>query len=356
MLITMSEPTMQRYRLFRRGWGTFYAFDNITKKQTSLGTQDKDEAQRLLNAKNEAKQLGGLSLEIARTYLKACDPSYTTRTWQHVMDSILSAKSGETLVRWKMAVQDRPFDLIRHMHLVETRPEHFQEVLQKGTVSTNVYLRRLHNFALDMQWILAAVLPKRQWPKPNYKPKRGITPTEHEKIVAIEKNPERRAFYELCWHLGGAQTDVANLRAEMINWDTRTLSYERRKLRGRGKKPCIIQFSDAVEAILHGLPSTGLLFPTLATMEAKHRATEFRRCCRRAGVKGVTLHCYRYAWAERALAAGYPERYAQEALGHNSKAVHRAYARNAQVALPSLDEYEKAQQDKKIVTPNFKVA
>ena len=30
MFISMSEPTMQRYRLFRRGWGTFYAFDNIT--------------------------------------------------------------------------------------------------------------------------------------------------------------------------------------------------------------------------------------------------------------------------------------------------------------------------------------
>jgi hypothetical protein len=80
MLITMSESTMQRYRLFQRGWGTFYAFDNITKKQVSLGTRDKDEAQRLLNAKNEAKQLGGLSLEIARTYLKACDPLSLAKT------------------------------------------------------------------------------------------------------------------------------------------------------------------------------------------------------------------------------------------------------------------------------------
>jgi integrase len=42
------------------------------------------------------------------------------------------------------------------------------------------------------------------------------------------------------------------------------------------------------------------------------------------GIKGVTLHTYRYAWAERAKCAGYPERFAQEALGHNSKAVHRA--------------------------------
>jgi len=37
---------------------------------------------------------------------------------------------------------------------------------------------------------------------------------------------------------------------------------------------------------------------------------------------------------------GYPERFAQEALGHNSKAVHRAYAKHALMKLPSLEEYE----------------
>ena len=31
---------------------------------------------------------------------------------------------------------------------------------------------------------------------------------------------------------------------------------------------------------------------------------------------------------------------AQEALGHNSKAVHRAYAKRALMKLPSLEEYE----------------
>jgi hypothetical protein len=29
-------------------------------------------------------------------------------------------------------------------------------------------------------------------------------------------------------------------------------------------------------------------------------------------------------WAERALKCGFPERFAQQALGHNSKAVHAA--------------------------------
>ena len=37
---------------------------------------------------------------------------------------------------------------------------------------------------------------------------------------------------------------------------------------------------------------------------------------------------------------GYPERFAQMALGHNSKAVYRAYAKKAQIILPLLEDYE----------------
>jgi len=37
---------------------------------------------------------------------------------------------------------------------------------------------------------------------------------------------------------------------------------------------------------------------------------------------------------------GYPERFAQEALGHNSKAIHRACAKRALIKLPSLQDYE----------------
>jgi hypothetical protein len=39
--------------------------------------------------------------------------------------------------------------------------------------------------------------------------------------------------------------------------------------------------------------------------------------------------------------SGYPGRFAQEALGHNRKAVHCAYARKAHVVIPSLEDYEK---------------
>jgi hypothetical protein len=58
-------------------------------------------------------------------------------------------------------------------------------------------------------------------------------------------------------------------------------------------------------------------------------------------MQAVTLHRYRCAWAERAKTAGYPERFAQMALGHNSKAWARVYTKKAQVILPPLEDYEK---------------
>ena len=67
---------------------------------------------------------------------------------------------------------------------------------------------------------------------------------------------------------------------------------------------------------------------------------------RTLGITGLSLHSYRYAWAERATVAGYPERFVQLALGHNSKAVHRACAKKAQVTLPPLEEYERERTQK----------
>src|SRR5437879_12815356 len=102
-----------------------------------------------------------------------------------------------------------------------------------------------------------------------------------------------------------------------------------------------MRFDGDMAEILRTLPPNGPLFPYLRRVRANGRATEFRQRCLGLGIHGVSLHSYRYAWAERAKRAGYPERFAQEALGHNSKAIHRAYARKAKVELPPLGEYEK---------------
>jgi integrase len=108
-----------------------------------------------------------------------------------------------------------------------------------------------------------------------------------------------------------------------------------------GIKPALIRFGDEVAAILKRRPQSGPLFPYLRSVRPSDRATEFKQRCEGLKIKGVTLHSYRYAWAERALQCGYPERFAQQALGHNSKAVHHAYSKHAEVTVPSLDDWEK---------------
>ena len=117
-----------------------------------------------------------------------------------------------------------------------------------------------------------------------------------------------------------------------------------------------LRFSADVEIILRSLPDNGPFFPYLIDVRPADRATEFKQRCAGLGITGVTLHSYRYAWAERAKVCGYPERFAQEALGHNSKAVHRAYAKRAEVTLPSLDDYERQHEREKIVTLPLPVA
>jgi len=67
----------------------------------------------------------------------------------------------------------------------------------------------------------------------------------------------------------------------------------------------------------------------------------------------VLLHGYRYGQTERALKWGYRERFAQQALGHNSRAVHHAYSKHAEVTVPSLDDWERQwkQNSQKIIKP-----
>jgi integrase len=165
---------------------------------------------------------------------------------------------------------------------------------------------------------------------------------EHQRIINREGNPATRAFFELLWHLGGSQTDIATLRAEDIDWNDQTIAYQRHKT----GVTALISFGEQVAEILRNLPRSGELFPALARIHEKHRAKLFIKRLATVGISGVSLHSYRYAWAERAKCAGYPERFAMQNLGQGSKAVHRAYSKKAQVKIPPLEEYERKQAGK----------
>jgi len=297
----MNEIMKPRYRIYRRQGGMFYLFDRHNGKRESLQTTDKPTALRLLQAKNEAQREPAINLQIAKAYLAAFDPQMARRTWRDVMQEIPKLKKGNTRVRWLTAIRDKAFSSICELPLLETRAEHFLAVLECGAVSTNSYLRRIHRFALDMNWLPWRVLPNHRWQALKFKEKRAITWEEHQRILGGENNSEWRAFYEMLWHLGGSQTDMAMLRAEDINWADRTIAYARRKT----GTVSVIHFGPSAAEILRFRPQSGFLFPMIARWKEADRGKAFIRRCRLVGVAGVSLHSYRYAWAERARQCGY---------------------------------------------------
>jgi len=253
-----------RFWLFRRG-RIFYVEDTLTRRQESLGTQSRREAEDLRAAKESAVCQPHANLAIGKAYLAAHDPQLVRRAWRAVMDDFVQRGQEHTHERKRRAMRRVPF-----------------------------------------------------------------------RLIAAEHNEERRHYYELLWEIGAAQTDTSLLTAEHIDWERRVLQYQRRKT---GEWACV-QIGPRLELLLRQLPHTGPLFPQIAQSTDRARASEFCRRCRTVDVKGVSLHSYRYAWAERAKAAGYPERHAQNALGHNSRAVHAAYAKGVIAICPSLESYE----------------
>src|SRR6266498_5231034 len=220
----------QRFILYRRKvGGMFYLEDTETRKQESLGTRDRAEATTLLNARNESVRQPQLNLQIAKAYLAGTDSGVSTRTWQNALDAIVETKNGSTKDRWRRAAKETALDLIRDRVIIETQAEQVLACLNAGTVSTNVHLRKLHNFCLSMNWLPWPLIPKRLWPEVRFQPRRAITFEEHQLIIEREKNPERRSFYELCWHLGGSQRDIAHLKADDIDWPNQTSAYAGQK-------------------------------------------------------------------------------------------------------------------------------
>ncbi len=326
----------KQFWLCKRG-RIFYLCDSQTGQRTSLGISDRNEAEKIARAKNESQGKPALGLALAKAYLAAYDQTLLDRTWQNVMNEFCSRGQPQTTALRLRKIRGKAFDTIRNRRLVETTSQDFLAVLSSGRVFVHAYLRCLQNLALGLGWLPWPVLAPKLWPRLKCKQKRAITKEEHQAIVRAESNAERKLFYQLLWETGASQTDAASLRAENVDWSNRTLSYRRLKT---GSLACLT-ISQSLEQILRALPLNGPLFPKVMRTSVNARSAEFWRRCQLLKIKGVSLHSYRYAWAERARTAGYPERFAMENLGHNSKAVHRAYAKHALVKIPSLEEYEK---------------
>jgi integrase len=321
--------------LFRRN-GIYYSQDATTGKQKSLGTRNEATARKLVDATNEAHRTPLLNLHLARAYLSASDPAFLLRTWQTVMDQMQTRGRESSRQRYVSAYRTPAFDPIRNKPLLETATADFLQILKDAKPSQVFYLKCLHGFALSLGWISIPIVAPYLWPKHHPKARRGITLKEHEHLLTFAKGAEWNLYLQLLWETGAAQTDAAILKAEDLDWSARTITYFRKKTGTRAQ----LTISKKLETVLSHLPTVGPLFPRISQEAAHVRSKRFAYQSLLAGISDITLHCYRYSWAERANSAGMPERFAQAALGHSSTAVHHAYAKKAIVIAPSLEDYE----------------
>lgn len=123
-----------RYRKFKRSWGMWYAFDNVTGNSVSLKTRVKAEAEQRVDAMNETERVPSISLGLARVCLNATDPKLATRTWQEVMEHIVAKKKDETRRRWEVAIKDKNVDCLRNLSVCETRPSPTSKLLHASNL------------------------------------------------------------------------------------------------------------------------------------------------------------------------------------------------------------------------------
>jgi hypothetical protein len=62
---------MNRYRMYERAdrGGTYYWEDTISRRQGSLKTKNREDAEKLLHAKNETARQPHLNRELGRLYI-----------------------------------------------------------------------------------------------------------------------------------------------------------------------------------------------------------------------------------------------------------------------------------------------
>jgi integrase len=253
----------ERYRMFRRSGGNFYARDKVTGKSESLDTADKVTAKQLLAAKNQAVAQPQLNRSMAKAYLSASSPEFAGRTWAEVIEHYVKTGVESTRDRKERAFASRPFAMLRTLPLLDTEAIHLLTVLEhkRAGNSTHHYLRRLHNYALHLGWLLAPVMADAAWPEIRSKKFSAITKEEHLRIVERENNLQRKLYYEMLWETGGSQSDIANLSWERIDLHQRTIRFTRQKLAGKGHAGAsVLRIGHKLEALLQQMPAEGDLF------------------------------------------------------------------------------------------------
>ena len=259
-------------------------------------------------------------------------------TWDTIISTVAAIGGPSTVARKLVEFNHARWNKLKKLPLSNTGGSDFLKVMNAGGVSTACYLASVQTMALETGQISHPILPKRLWPKREKKFRRAITKEEHCRL-AHHREPKWAAYLELLWQTGASQSDAAQLQIELTDMDKGIITYRRMKTGTRAAQ----KISPSLMLMLKKLAGDrkrGYFIPHIAHLTVNARSSCFRKKCLALNIHGVSLHSYRYGWAERAFELGVPERLAMVALGHNSRAIHQAYAKGAKLVCLSLEEYK----------------
>jgi NAD(P)-dependent dehydrogenase (short-subunit alcohol dehydrogenase family) len=96
-----------------------YFFERIASKPPPQAISPERVVSEILRAfdRKQAVRQPAINMQIAQAYLQHGDPALAKRTWQEVTDAMFPLKTGPTQSRWKSAMRDKSFDLIRSRKL-----------------------------------------------------------------------------------------------------------------------------------------------------------------------------------------------------------------------------------------------
>ena len=331
----------KKYYLFKRQ-GCYY-LQNKDGKQTSLRTKDQREAEKILAS---LVATNGSAAAVVRKQalmmLRENDPQYFGRSWGQLFDKYIArCELPNQRERLRRSLESPVLRSIRAEQIVATDPDAFMESILRLKRSIRYHVQLAYRYGIKINWVSRDLIAADLWPEVRWKNFRAITEEEHRRLCETVEDPERRNYYELCWHIGASQGDAAKLEASNIDWGRKLLVFRRAKLKPESP-PAMIRIGPALEELLKRLPHQGSLFPKISKEKTNRRSGDFWRRCRRLGFPpGCVLHSYRYAWIQRAAQVGMPERYAMAMMGHQSRIIHQSYAEKAVIECPSLEEFGK---------------
>jgi hypothetical protein len=364
------------YKLKKRNdkGGVYYIIDKATGKSRSSKTTDKHQAEAFARVQYDLTDDTNVAFhkKTAEMHLAKCNPEWTINTWDMVINSMKKAprgqvggqKSARTVRTITSSWGNKCWNRIRHKRLIDTLPSDFQGALNGLGCGLVAFGKTLHRFAFNHGMMPYQIMGDAMWPKVKFNRRsRAITEAEHVRLVkyfseagervyrmALKHHPDTTIaqwqeewvnYLWLLWFTAASNSDAANMKAENILWDERVIAYKRDKWQEPEETPpvCVaIAKGGQLEKLLKALPAQGNLFPLLTQIGQESRCRVFKKARERVGIKGrVTIHGYRFGFAERAKKGGMSVEDRMISLGHANYKMTHHYDKHALVTPQSIE-------------------